>query len=556
MNIKKILSDCITYKIDGADYENLIIESISADKGDYSLPCFSFAKVLHTSPMEIANKISESVSGDIVDKCEVVGGYVNFFLNKAKFASMLLENFGSKDLKISFGEGKTAIVDYCSPNLAKFLHIGHLKSLIEGESLCRILEQCGYVVKRLNFIGDYGTPFGKIIGGLIKWGSLDDVQARGNDALQEYYVKFNQAEVEDETLTQYARDLFKKIEDKDPEIYPMYEFIIDIAMKDAKKMFDILGVQFDDYRGENYYKQFTDDTLKLLNNKNLLSDSQGAKIVDLSEYDMPPALFIKSDGTTLYATRDLSASLGRFKDYRFDKAFYVTGVEQVLHFKQWFKVVDMLGLEYADRLEHLPYGRFSLPDGKISSRRGRQAVLVDFIEHITNKSTEAIKDRQFSIEKPEDVVKKVARAVLNYSVLKVERAKDGIFDVEKAFAFDGETAPYMLYTYTRIESVLRKYENSDVEADYSCLNEDAFEVAKLINNFKNVIELAFNKRDASIVAKSVMELCKAFNKMYTTCKIIDGNDASTKAKINLIKALKETLKVGFNIICIDPLQEM
>ena len=556
MNIKRILSDCIGYKINDVDYENLIIESISFDKGDYSLPCFSFAKILHINPVEIANKIRESVSGEIVEKCEVAGGYVNFFLNKEKFAALILNNFSESELKISEGEGKTAIVDYCSPNLAKFLHIGHLKSLIEGESLCRILEQCGYAVKRLNFIGDYGTPFGKIIGGLIKWGSMEDVKVRGNDALQEYYVKFNQAEIEDESLTQYARDLFKKIEDKDKEIYPIYEFIIDIAMKDAKNMFDILGVIFDDYRGENYYNQFTDKTMKLLEDKKILSDSQGAKVVDLSEYDMPPALMIKSDGTTLYATRDLSASIGRFEDYKFDKAFYVTGVEQVLHFKQWFKVVDMLALEYADRLEHLPYGRFSLPDGKISSRRGRQAVLVDFIEHITNKSTEAIKDRQFNIEKPEDVVKKVARAVLNYSVLKVERAKDGVFDVERAFAFDGETAPYMLYTYTRLESILRKAENTDIEPDYSTFNQDAFEVVKLINNFKNIILLALNKRDASIVAKSVMELCKSFNKMYTTCKIIDGNDATTKAKINLVKALKETLKVGFNIICIDPLQEM
>ncbi len=556
MNIKKILSDCITYKIDGANYENLIIESISADKGDYSLPCFSFAKILHTSPIEIANKICESVSGEIVEKCEVAGGYVNFFLNKEKFASLILDEFDADCLKFFEGNEKVVCVDYGSPNLAKYLHIGHLKTLIVGESLCRLLEQFGYTVKRLNFIGDYGTPFGKIIGGLQKWGSLDDVKLRGNDALQEYYVKFNAMEAENPEYTQLARDIFKKIEEKDPEIYSIYEYIIKIALEDANNMFDILGVQFDDYRGEMFYNNLVPDAIKTLEDKKLLLESQNAKIVDLEKYDMTPAVIIKSDGTTLYITRDIAAALERFDTYNFDKILYVTDIAQKLHFSQLFKVIELMGNDFAADMEHIAYGRFSLPDGKISSRRGKQAVLVDLMEYVENKAKEIIKDRKFEIENPDDVIKKVVRAVLNYSVLKVERIKDCVFDIEQAFSFEGETAPYMLYTFTRLESILRKYENIDVKADYSCINQEAIEIVKAINDFENTMKTSLEKRDTSLIGKRVMDMCKMFNKFYTTSKVLDGNDATTKAKINIVKALKETLKVGFNILCIDPLQEM
>lgn len=557
MNIKKLLAESICY-YDDLDFENLIIESISADKGDYSLPCFSFAKVLHKSPMEIANEIVATIkSNNIIDHVEVAGGYVNFFLNKSKISSTVLEEFTTEnDFKSSFGKGKIICVDYGSPNLAKYLHIGHLKSLIVGESLCRLCEQFGYTVKRLDFAGDYGTPFGKIIGGMQKWGSMEDVKARGNDALQEYYVKFNQMEEKDPSYSQLARDIFKKIEEKDAEIYPIYQQIVEIALQDGQRMFDLLGVRFDDNRGENYYNQFVPQVVEKLKNANLLTESQGAQIVDLSAYDMAPSVIIKNDGTSLYASRDLAAVMDRYDDYKFDKIFYVTDIAQSLHFKQWFKIVELLGLDYADKLEHVAYGRFSLPDGKISSRRGKQAVLVDLIEFAHNKAIDIIKDRNFEIENPKNVANKVTRAVLNYSVLKVERIKDCVFDMEKAFSFDGETAPYMQYTFTRLESILRKYTSTNVAPDYSCFNTDAFELVKMINNFKVTLQTALDKRDSSIVAKRVMDMCKTFNHFYTTTKVLDGNDATTIAKINLIKSLKACLSVGFNIICIDTLQEM
>lgn len=557
MDIKKILAQCVDIDAD-VNIENLIIESISADKGDYSLPCFVLAKTLHKSPVDIANQIAQNLKhNNIVEKVEVVAGYVNFFLNKAQIAAEVLTTFKTgEDFKSNIGKGKVVCFDFGSPNLAKYLHIGHLKSLIVGESLCRLFEQFGYTVKRLNFAGDYGTPFGKIIGGLQKWGSMTDVETRGNDALQEYYVKFNQMESEDESYSQLARDIFKKIEEKDADIYPIYQKIVDIALKDSQHMFKLLGVEFDDNRGENYYNQFVPQVVEKLTNAGLLVESQGAKIVDLSAYNMAPSVIIKNDGTSLYASRDLAAVIDRYNDYHFDRIFYVTDVAQSLHFKQWFKIVELLGLDYANKLEHVAYGRFSLPDGKISSRRGRQAVLVDLIEYAHNKAVEIIKDRKFELESPEEVANKVTSAVLNYSVLKVERVKDCVFDVEKSFSFDGETAPYMQYTFTRLESILRKHTGTSAEPDYSCFNTDAFELIKMINNFTSTLALAMEKRDTSIVAKRVMDMCKTFNHFYTTTKVLDGNDSTTKAKINLVSSLKECLAVGFNIICISTMKEM
>lgn len=557
MNIKNLIANSIKLKIDAVDYEKLIIESLSADKGDYCLPCFAFAKTMKQNPNEIANQILNSVDiKGVVEKCEVVGGYVNFFLNKQLVAKEILEKFSAYNLKLNFGENKVVCVDYGSPNLAKFLHIGHLKTLIIGESLCRLMEQCGYIVKRLNYIGDYGTPFGKIIGGLLKWGSVDEVKMRGNDALQEYYVKFNQEEANDATLTQYARDIFKKIEEKDAEIYPLYEFIISIGVEECKKMFGLLGVEFDDYRGEEYYNQFVPQIIEMLQEKNLLTQSQGATIVDLEPHGLTPAVVLKSDGTSLYTTRDICAVIERHKEYDFDKMLYVTDVAQVLNFKQLFKIMELADYDFAKDMEHVPYGRFSLPDGKISSRRGKQAVLVDLLEYVLNKAKEVIKDRKFEIENPNDVVNKVASAVLNFNVLKVERNKDCVFDIEKAFSFEGETAPYMQYTFTRLESILRKYQETDAVADYSWLNEDAMELVKNINDFTAIMCVSLEKRDISIIVKRIMEMCKTFNKFYTNCKVLDGNDSTTKAKINLVKALRDTLSVGFRISCIETLKEM
>ncbi len=559
MNIKKLIAEHInmTAEFSDTDFEALISESISNDKGDYSLPCFVFSKALHKSPQAIAESLLTQITNDgLFDKVEVVGGYVNFFLNKEYVSKNILTRFDISELTLNDGDSRLVLIDYCSPNVAKALHIGHLKTTIIGESLARLFTQCGYRVKRVNFLGDYGTPFGKIIGGLLKWGSFEEVKARGIDALQDYYIRFCKEEADDEALQQYARDIFQKIEQKDAEIYPIYQYIVEIALDSAKEMFSTLGVSFDDYRGEMYYNQYVPKIIDELKQKGLLVQSQDAQIVDLNDYDLSTAVMLKNDGTTLYLTRDISAVVSRYQEYKFDKILYVTDVAQVLHFKQLSKIIELMGYPFSKDIEHVPYGRYSLPDGKISSRKGKQAVLVDLIDYIKQKATEVIKGRSFTIERPDAVVEKVARAVLNYSVLKVERTKDCVFDTERAFSFDGETAPYMLYTYTRLASILRKYTEESVSADFSCFDNDAFELVKYINDFTATMRIALEKRDSSILAKRIMDMCKAFNKFYTTNKVLDGNANTTSAKIQLVRALRDTLKVGFNLICIDTLEEM
>ncbi len=559
MNIKNEIVKNIDFDFSSinVDVEGLIIESISEDKGDYSLPCFSFAKVLKDNPMNIANKIAYTVKiGGLIEKCEVVAGYVNFFLNKEFVSKEILTNFSTENFSYNEGNNKTVCIDYCSVNLAKYMHIGHIKNSFLGESLARLFENAGYKVIRINYIGDYGTPYGKIIAGMQLWGSTEDIAKRGIDALQEYYVKFNAAEAEDENLQQLARDISKKIEDKDEKIYPTYQKVIEIARKEAERLLDILDIHFDSWKGEASYAEDLDKIVNMLKEKGLITISQGATVVDLSEFDMPPCIVKRSDGASIYASRDIAAAIDRYDTYKFDKCLYLTAVEQKLHFAQFFKVLELAGFNYAPNLEHIAYGRFSLPEGKISSRRGKQAILVDLLDYVLNKANAVIQDRTFNVENPDDVAHKVAKSVLAFNALNIERHKDAIFDIERAFSFEGETAPYMQYTYTRLESILRKYQETDVEADYSCLNQEAFRILKAINDFKNVIKNGLEKRDPSLILKRVMEMCKMFNKFYTTSKVLDGNDATTKAKINLVKVLKDTLSVGFNLLCIDTLKEM
>ncbi len=559
MNLKQYIYPLL----DKLEYDNLntlLIDSADASKGDFCLPCFSLAKTLHKSPMVIADEISSKLdlTSSLVEKVESVAGYVNFFLNKSKISKHVLNNFKPAEVKKP-SNNKVVCIDYCSVNLAKYMHIGHLKNSFLGESLARLFENFGYKVVRINYIGDYGTPYGKIIAGVQMWGTEQDIEARGIDALQEYYVKFCAAEAEDEKLQQLARDIFKKIEEKDALIYPIYEKIVKIAIKESERLLNILDIHFDSWKGEASYSQDLDKVVEMLTEKGLTKVSEGALVVDLSQFDMPPCLIRRSDGASLYATRDLAAATDRYNEYKFDKMLYLTAVEQKLHFAQFFKVLELANMPFANNLEHISYGRFSLPNGKISSRRGKQAVLVDLLEYVLSKANDVIKDRTFSIENPENVAKKVAKGVLSFNALNIDRNKDAIFDIERAFSFEGETAPYMQYTYTRIMSILRKASNLELPAnpDYTCLNqEQAFELIKLCCQLENTLTLALDKRDPSIVLKYCMEICKLTNKYYAVCKILDDNLAQVKAKLELLTLVKQVLEIGFNTICLDTIEEM
>ena len=494
MNLKQEVFKVLEPLKDYGDLNNLLIESIDETKGDYCLPCFSLAKTLHKSPMLIAEEIAGAINitNSNIEKIECVAGYINFFLNKARVSENVLNNYSITKCE---SNNKVVCIDYCSVNLAKYMHIGHLKNTFLGESLARLFENFGYKVVRINYIGDYGTPYGKIIAGIQLWGSDNDIKNRGIDALQEYYVKFCAAEAEDEKLQQLARDISKKIEDEDAEIYPIYQQVIEVARKEAERLLEILGIHFDSWKGEASYAKEVNNVVEMLKEKGLISISQGATVVDLEKFDMPPCLIRRSDGASIYASRDIAAAIDRYNDYKYDTMLYLTAIEQKLHFAQFFKVLELAGMPFAGGLEHISYGRFSLPDGKISSRRGKQAVLVDLIDYVLNKANDVIKNRTFNIEKPEDVAMKVARGILSFNAINIDRHKDAIFDIERAFSFEGETAPYMQYTYTRIMSIMRKASNLDIDdiaVDYSCLNQtQAFELIKMCCNLDNILNLVW-----------------------------------------------------------------
>ena len=562
MDLKQLIKEVLPESEEYIGLKELIAETVDSTKGDYCVPCFSLAKTLHKAPMLIAEELKSLIKqSEYIEKIESVAGYLNFYLNKEKISKAIineiLEN-KEKSFKNSVGKGKTICIDYSSVNLAKYMHIGHLKNTIIGESIARICEMLGYNVVRINYIGDYGTPFGKIIAGYKLWGSKADVDARGIDALQDLYVKFNQEAEKDSSLDDMAREIFKKIELKDEEYYSLYKWVIEIAIKEAERLLNLLGVKFDSWRGESYYSDKLNEVVDFLSSKGLTKTSEGALVVDLEEFDMPPCLIRRSDGASLYATRDIAAAIDRYENYNFDKMFYVTGHEQMLHFKQFFKVLELAGKPFAKDLEHIHYGLFSLPTGRISSRKGKQATLVDLMNLSLEKATDVIKDRTFTIEKPEDVAKKVARAALNFNAIKVEVGKDCIFDIDKAFSFDGETAPYMQYTYTRIESIIRKSKDLDLscESDYSAFNEESFELVKMCNKVKDVINLAFNKREPSIVVKHSMDICKTLNKFYASTKVLSGTNSEIKGKLELLTIVKHALSALFHIMCIDTLLEM
>lgn len=562
MNIKELLGSKIVLDGVNLDFSNLITETIDKSKGDFALACFSLAKTLKKSPIDIANEIKDNFPNcDFVDKVEVVNGYVNFFLNKEFCVKNILQEVDAGhcfDVLPEYKD-KTVCFDYSSVNLAKYMHIGHLSTTIIGESLARIHKALGYNVVRINYIGDYGTPFGKMMYAHLSWGSDDELNARGVDYLQDIYVEFCKRAEDDESLEEKAREYFKKICDKDKIVYPIFQKFIEISKKEAKRLLDILGVSFDSWKGESSYSDELDNVVKMLSDKNLLKESQGAKVVDLEDYNLGTCLIQKSDGTSLYATRDIAAAIDRYNTYKFDKMIYVTAVQQKLHFQQFFKILELLGFNFSKNLQHIYYGMFSLPTGKIASRKGKQAVLVDLMDYSYNKALDIIKDRNYTENQKQEIANKIAFSALKFSAVKNERIKDTIFDVENAFSFEGDTSAYMQYTYARICGILKKasgYENS-CNIDYSYLTSDiVFNLIISINNYKNILVKALQDGEPSVVSKYTLDICKLINKFYTTEKVITEDKNSTNARLFLLKNVQKVLKNLFNLVCIDVVEEM
>lgn len=521
--------------------------------GDYAFPCFKLSKALRMGPPMIAKKLSEAVSRPEVARVECVGGYLNFFFNRENFARELLgailaapEKWGASDA----GAGKTVCLDYSSINIAKRFHIGHLSTTMIGNSLKRIYDFLGWKTVSINHLGDWGTQFGKMICAYKRWGDKETVEKGGVEEMTKLYVRFHAEAEKHPELEDEGRAWFKKIEDGDPEALSIFHWFKDVTLKDAMKVYDVLGVSFDSYAGESFYADKTDRVVNELREKGLLKESDGALIVDLEEDNMPPCLILKRDGTTIYATRDLAAIFYRKDTYHFDKCLYVVAYQQDLHFRQIFKVVEKMGYPWAkDELVHVAFGMVSYEGQSLSTREGHVVYLEDLLRRAQEKALQIIREKSPNLENKEDAARQVGVGAVVYSTLQNSRIKDIDFWWDRALSFDGETGPYVQYTHARCCSVLRKTPENLPAPDYAALSDDESQaLLRLLSRFPEAVSEACLRNEPSIVTRATTEIAKAYNKFYYEHRILDDDPAVTAARIALTQASQQVIKTGLYLI--------
>jgi len=556
MDLRRIVFDSIKNIeiLKGVDNLFELLKFTSETKnGDITLPCFSLAKVLKTNPIIIADEVVKYCDSDTFEKVENVNGYVNFFLNKKIVYSLVLNNL---NLQPKEKNNKTVFVDFSSLNLAKYMHIGHLSTTVIGAVISNIYEYLGYDVKRLNYVGDYGTPFGKMITAIKHWGNEEDIDKLGVDYIQGLYVKFNVECENDEKLMDEARDWSLKIENNEIEAKRIYDKIIKVSIGEAKRLCDILEIYFDSWRGEAYYNDKMQPVIDELKEKNLLVTSEGAQIVDLEEYKLGVCMMQRSDGGSLYSTRDLAAAIDRYDTYKFDLGIYVTSVQQNLHFARWFKVLELMGKDYAKNLKHVNYGTYSLPTGKIGSRFGKQALVKDMLDLSIAKANEIITTRGTKTEDIEKLSRDIGIGAIKFGVLKTERLKDCVFDLDASLNFDGETSPYIQYTYARCNGILNRCSGiADCGEDEDINNIDTFEIIKHLNSFEKTIDDSATDFEPCYISRYLINLCSLFNKFYNNYRIIDNNKVN-KYRLNVVKSVKEVLGVGLKLLGINAPEAM
>lgn len=530
------------------------------EMGDFAFPCFRLAKSYHKAPPMIAQDLKDAIGDQaFLSEIKVIGGYLNFYVDKAQYAHQIIDKYNSTDNygHSEQGEGKTICIDYSSPNVAKNFHVGHLRTTIIGNSLYKIFTKLGYKVVRINHLGDWGTQFGKLIVAYKKWGSREAVEEKGIQELMDIYVKFHEEAEKDDSLNDEARAWFLKMEQGDEEALEIWQWFRDISLKEFMRVYDILGMEFDSFAGESFYRDKTANVVKRLTDDGLLKESQGAMIVPLDKYDMPPCIVAKKDGSSIYATRDLAAILYRKETYNFERCLYVTGLEQKLHFAQVFKVIELMGNDYAKNLIHIPYGLVSLKSGKISSRKGNVIFAEDLLRESINKTTSIINEKNPDIPDKKEVAKQVGIGAIIFNDLYNQRIKDVIFDWEKLLNFDGETGPYVQYTYARASSVLRKIGEVPDTIDYNLLTDEAsIGLLKEIERYPQIIKDAADRYEPSVIARYSIDLAHAFNKFYHECQI-NVEDKTTKyTRTNVVKIVRYIIKDALSLLGIQCPEQM
>lgn len=540
--------------------EKLIEIPPKPEMGDYAFPCFQLSKVMRKAPNMIAEELKGLIDSEGFERIESLGPYLNFFVDKGVFAKNTLnkvleegDNYGASNI----GEGKTVCVEYSSPNIAKPFHVGHLFTTAIGNSLYKMFKKEGYNTVGLNHLGDWGTQFGKLISAYNRWVDEEALEKAPIDELLRIYVKFHEEAKKDTSLEDEARANFKALENGDPQATALWNRFRDLSLKEFERVYDILDVKFDSLNGEAFYNDKMDVVVDELKEKGLLVESNGAQVVMLEDYNMPPCIVLKADGASIYATRDLAAAMYRKKTYDFHKCVYVVGTPQALHFKQVFKVLDLAGHEWAKDCVHVGFGLVKFADRKLSTRDGSIVLLDDLLREAVEKTMEAIKDKE-EIKNKEEVAKKIGIGAVIFTYLKNSREKDIVFDWKEILSFEGETGPYVQYAYARGNSILERAGEFSGSIDYSKLSsKEEFELVKSLGNFNNVITLALDKLEPSILTRYVIEVAKGFNKFYNAHSVLNLEDEELKrARLNLVKASLQVIKNGLELLGIGVVEKM
>ena len=568
---KKLIAKCI---YDALNNTEITIDEIEAkvevpkDKqnGDFSYPCFNLAKIMKNSPVNIANTIKGNiVLPKEISKVDVVNGFLNFYLDSDNVVASTLEkivkekeNYGSSNE----GNGRNIIVEYSSPNIAKPFHLGHFRNTVLGKALYDLYVTLGYNVTGINHLGDWGRQFGIIIEGYKRFKDEYDFEKDPLAALSDIYVRMNKICKEDESEMDKARENFKKLEEGDEELTKLWKYFREVSLKEYKRIYDLLGSKFDSYNGEAFYNDKMGEVIDILDKKGVLIDSQGAKVVDVGP-DMPPCIVLKSNGSTIYATRDLAAILYRTRTYDFEKCIYITATEQILHFKQVFEAAKHLVDEkYQKGLTHVTYGMIRLKTGKMSTREGNVIYINDLIEEAIKKAKDIILSKNANLENADEVAKKVGIGALTFNYLKNNKNKDIIFDLDETLRFDGETGPYVQYTYVRTKSMLEKagfkVEDLDKDIDYTLLKEtQEIELVKELQKFGDVIRRAASENEPSILAKYMIDVAASFSRFYNECQVATLEDEKLKAaRCALVYATSIVIKKGLGILGVECPEKM
>lgn len=571
INYKELIAEAISAAVENLSKEEIegMLEIPTDEKmGDFAFPCFRLAKELRKAPPMIAKNIAEKLAENkMFAKVEPVNAYVNIFISREGFLYDVLkevissqENFGRSDE----GKGKKVLVEYSSPNIAKPFHIGHIRSTVIGNSIYKIYDFLGYDTVRINHLGDYGTQFGKMIVSYRRWGNKEDVIKEPIKTLLGYYVKFHEECELDPSLEDEAREVFTKLENGEPEEVELWKWFTEESLKEFSRVYKMLGIEFDSYAGESFYSDKMERVVNMLRDANLLEESEGAQIVDLEEYKMSPALIMKRDGSTLYITRDIAAAVYRKEHYDFYKNLYIVASQQNLHFKQWIKIIELMGNDWAKDCVHIPFGLVSLEEGTMSTRHGRVVYLEEVLNRAVEQTKQVIIEKDVNTENIEETARQVGIGAVIFQELSNNRIKDYVFSWEKVLNFEGETGPYVQYTHTRAASLLR---NAGEETVKKIMNVDAlklqyissdsgYELAKLIYQFPEIIKEAGERYEPSIVTRHLVDVAQGFNHFYHDEHILVKNEEEKIAKLALVFAAKHTIKNGLKLLGMEVPEKM